>query len=72
MGTHFLVNRLISGNSAFDMQPDGVFDESAGFFLGLPLGIATLEGRPNLPLRRSPTFWKFRNVTAWADSRSRT
>jgi len=47
MGAHFLVYRLISGNAALDVQPDGVLDELACFFLGLSLGLATLEGRTN-------------------------
>jgi hypothetical protein len=47
MRAHFLADRLTSCNSAFDMQPNGVLDEMTRFFLGFPLGIATLEGRTN-------------------------
>src|SRR2546426_8963459 len=74
MRAHFLVYRLISCKSAFDMQPDGVFDELACFFLGLPLGIAALEGGTNghkpailVPLNHNSEFVILHSSTASED-----
>src|SRR2546426_11850748 len=74
MRAHFLVYRLISCKSAFDMQPDGVFDEFACFFLGLPLGIAALEGGTNghkpailVPLNHNSEFVILHSSTASED-----
>jgi len=71
MRAHFLDYRLISCKSAFDMQPDGGLDELACFFLGLPLGIATLEGRTNghkpailVPLNHNSEFVILHRSTA--------
>src|SRR5487761_311335 len=47
MRTHFLVDGFISSKPAFDMQPDGVFDQLAGLFLGFSLGVAALERGAN-------------------------
>ena len=46
-GSYLLIYGLISCQSAFNMQPDGIFDELACFFFGLPFGIAALKGRAN-------------------------
>src|SRR5271166_452874 len=57
MGAHFLVDRLISRNSALDMQPDDILDEKAHFVLNTSAA--------------GFSFWALTREASWARYRSR-